>query len=208
MMKRLASVFLIASLFYNVIGYYLLFHQKEEHQWVSSMQEKATTEYQVLEVNASIYSFVQDTDFEYVNQNIEINNTYYHVFKKRIKNNILYLYYLPNKHQDKISSELTNLVNQQLFDDSPSKESPAKKLLKTVVTDYLVTKPLSISTPSTHQIAKVSLTTFTLPSKPLIFFFSKNTNHETRLWLFQRTFFSSGFRLDFPFSTIQISSYC
>ena len=32
------------------------------------MQEKATTEYQVLEVNASIYSFVQDTDFEYVNQ--------------------------------------------------------------------------------------------------------------------------------------------
>ena len=156
MMKRLASVFLIASLFYNVIGYYLLFHLKEEHQWVSSMQEKATTEYQVLEVNASIYSFVQDTDFEYVNQNIEINNTYYHVFKKRIKNNILYLYYLPNKHQDKISSELTNLVNQQLFDDSPSKESPAKKLLKTVVTDYLVTKPLSISTPSTHQIAKVS----------------------------------------------------
>ena len=53
----------------------MLFHQKEEHQWVSSMQEKATTEYQVLEVNASIYSFVQDTDFEYVNQNIEINNT-------------------------------------------------------------------------------------------------------------------------------------
>ncbi len=42
----------------------MLFHQKEEHQWVSSMQEKATTEYQVLEVNASIYSFVQDTDFE------------------------------------------------------------------------------------------------------------------------------------------------
>ena len=63
----------------------MLFHQKEEHQWVSSMQEKATTEYQVLEVNASIYSFVQDTDFEYVNQNIEINNTYYHIFKKRIK---------------------------------------------------------------------------------------------------------------------------
>lgn len=149
-MKRLASVFLIATLFYNVIGYYLLFHQKEEHQWVSSMQEKATSEYQVLEVNASIYSFVQDTDFEYVNQNIEINNTFYHVFKKRIKNNILYLYYLPNTHQDKISSELTNLVNQQLFDDSPSKESPAKKLLKTFISDYVVTKPIVINVPTYH----------------------------------------------------------
>jgi len=146
-MKRIASLFLIATLFYNVLGYYLLFHQQEEQNWVETMKEKTTSEYKVLQLNASIYTFTEDTDFEYVNENVEINNKFYHVFKKRIQNNILYLYYLPNSHQDQISSVLTKIVDQQLFDHSPSKESPTKKLFKTFLTDYVVTKPIIVQTP-------------------------------------------------------------
>jgi hypothetical protein len=32
--------------------------------------------------NASLYSFVPDTEFEYVNENVVIDNKSYHIFKE------------------------------------------------------------------------------------------------------------------------------
>ncbi|MGL5112518.1 MAG: hypothetical protein ACRC6O_07770, partial [Flavobacterium sp.] len=145
MMKRIASIFLIITLFYNVLGFYLLFHQQEEQNWVARMEHKEPSHYKVLQLNASIYTFVEDTDFEYVNENITLKDKPYHIFKKRIQDNILYLYYLPNTHQDALHSDLNSIVAQQLFDHSSSKESPAKKLLKSVTLEYVASLPLSLT---------------------------------------------------------------
>lgn len=171
MMKRMASLFLLATLFYNVLGYYLLHHQQEEQKWVATMEDREPSEYKVIKMNASVYSFVQDTDFEYVNQNVEINNKFYHIFKKRIQNNILYLYYLPNSHQDKISKNLNNIVDQQLFDHSPTKESPTKKLLKTFISDYVVTKPIIINVP-TYLFSETDTQQQTQNARPLCGYFN------------------------------------
>lgn len=143
-MKRIASLFLLATLFYNVLGYYTMFAYQKEQTWVSSMEKIPSSEFQVLRLNASVYSFVEDTDFEYVNENVIINNKSYHIFKKRIQNNILSLYYLRNSYGDVIGKDLNEIVDNQLFNSTPSKESPAKKLLKSSLPDYIPNNPICI----------------------------------------------------------------
>ena len=136
-MKRIASLFLLVTLFYNVLGYYLMFAQQQEHAWVASMEKNDTSKFKVIHLNASLYSFIEDTDFEYVNENVIVNNKTYHVFKKRIQNNILSLYYLPNSHQDEVGKKLNDIVDNQLFNNSTSKDTPVKKLLKSFIKDYV-----------------------------------------------------------------------
>lgn len=137
LMKRIATLFLLVSLFYNVLGYYLMFKYQGEQAWVSNIEKTPNQEFQVIELNASIYSFVEDTDFEYVNENVIIDNKSYHIFKKRIQNNILSLYYLRNSYGDVIGKNLNDIVDNQLFNSIPSKDSPVKKLLKSFLKDYI-----------------------------------------------------------------------
>jgi hypothetical protein len=143
-MKRIASLFLLVSLFYNALGYYVMFVQKEEQTWVASMEKKDNSKFKVIHLNASLYSFIEDTDFQYINENVSINNRTYHVFKKRIQNNVLSLYYLPNLHQEVISKSLNDIVDNQLFNNSSSKDSPLKKLIKYSLQDYVVQETNSV----------------------------------------------------------------
>ncbi|HEX9151332.1 MAG TPA: hypothetical protein VF842_04575, partial [Flavobacterium sp.] len=114
-MKRIASLFLLVTLFYNALGYYLMFAYQQERAWVTTMEKASSSELHVIKLNATLYSFIEDTDFEYVNENVIINNKSYHIFKKRIQNNILSLYYLRNTHQDAIGKDLKDIVDNQLF---------------------------------------------------------------------------------------------
>lgn len=136
-MKRIASLFLLVTLFYNALGYYLMFAYQEEQAWVSAVQNSPHSEFKIIELNATLYSFIEDTDFEYVNENVVIENKSYHIFKKRIQNNILSLYYLPNTYGDIIGKDLNDIVDNQLFNSNSSKDSPVKKLLKTFLQDYI-----------------------------------------------------------------------
>lgn len=157
-MKRIASLFLIVSLFYNVMGYYLMFAYQEEQAWVSSMEKKHDSEFQVIKLNATLYSFIEDTDFEYVNEDVVINNKSYHIFKKRIQNNILSLYYLRNSHQDTISQDLKDIVDNQLFNGSSSKESPVKKLMKSFLQDYIPNNTVCMDfSPKTTALSSESI---------------------------------------------------
>lgn len=164
-MKRIASLFLLVTLFYNVLGYYLMFAQQEEQAWVASMEKNEVSEFKVIHLNASLYSFIEDTDFEYVNENVTIHNKTYHVFKKRIQNNILSLYYLPNSHQDEVGKNLNDIVDNQLFNNSSSKNTPVKKLLKSFIKDYVANDGTDISfTPK----KSIETTTFDIITKEAI----------------------------------------
>lgn len=114
-----------------------MFAYQEEQAWVAAIEKKDNINYQVIQLNASLYSFVEDTEFEYVNENVIIDHKTYHIFKKRIQNNILSLYYLPNSHQEAINPDLQNIVDQQLFNGGATKESPLKKLMKSFLKDYI-----------------------------------------------------------------------
>lgn len=155
-MKRIASLFLIVTLFYNIIGYYLMFAYQEQQAWVARMEKTAPTDFRVLRLNASLYSFADDTEFEDVNEDVIINNKSYHIFKKQVKNNILSLYYLPNSNDNVVIKDLHDLVDSQLFNNGSSKDSPVKKLLKSFIKDYIDNPAVSIPL-LTNKVASTEL---------------------------------------------------
>ncbi|MFM6937556.1 MAG: hypothetical protein ACKOXH_07745, partial [Aquirufa sp.] len=157
-MKRIATLFLIVTLFYNMIGYYLMFAYKEQQAWVARMEKTSHTDFRVMRLNASLYSFADDTEFEEVNEDVIINNKSYHIFKKQVKDNVLSLYYLPNSNENTVSKDLNDIVDSQLFNSGNSKESPVKKLLKSFIKDYIDNPEISIPL-QTEKLASTSLIT-------------------------------------------------
>ena len=147
-MKRIATLFLVVTLFYNMIGYYVMFAYKEQQAWVARMENTNSSDFRVIRLNASLYSFADDTELQDVNEDVIINNKSYHIFKKQIKDNILSLYYLHNANENTISKDLNDLVNSQLFNNDNSKESPTKKLLKSFIKDYIDNPEVSIPMPT------------------------------------------------------------
>ncbi len=120
-----------------MIGYYLMFAYKEQQAWVMRMEKTTHTDFRVMRLNASLYSFAEDTDVEEVNEDVIINNKSYHIFKKQVKDNVLSLYYLPNTNENTVSKDLNDIVDSQLFNTGNSKKSPVKKLLKSFIKDYV-----------------------------------------------------------------------
>jgi hypothetical protein len=125
-----------------------MFAYKEQQAWVARMENTSSSDFRVIRLNASLYSFADDTELQDVNEDVIINNKSYHIFKKQIKDNILSLYYLPNANENTISKDLNDLVNSQLFNNDNSKESPTKKLLKSFIKDYIDNPEVSIPMPT------------------------------------------------------------
>ncbi|WP_264565601.1 hypothetical protein [Flavobacterium sp. N3904] len=169
-MKKIASILvlstLLVTLFYNVLGYRMLFAFEDEQEWVVAMKKIPDSEFKVINLNASLYTFAEDSDFEFVNENIIINNKSYHIFKKRIQNNILSLYYLPNINTDLTSSEIDELVNGQLFNSNNDNKVPSKKIMKSFVKDYFIEYPESLVSTNKKEIKSISLNS--LPKENLL----------------------------------------
>lgn len=140
-MKRKASFLLILlvsiALFYNVVGYYLMGAFKTEQTWISVMQNIPDSEFKVIKLNASLYSFTDDTEMEYVNENVTINNVSYHIFKKRTQNNIINLYYLQNYNQNGVYRKLEKIADDYLNINTNSNKAPLKKSFKSSLNDLM-----------------------------------------------------------------------
>lgn len=133
----LLTLMLTITLFYNVIGYYLMYAFEKEQTWVHAKQDIPESEFRVIRLNASLYSFTEDTEMEYVNENITIKNVTYHIFKKKIENNILNLYYLRNSNQDSATVKLEKIADSQIFNGTSSNKNPLKKIVKSGFEKYV-----------------------------------------------------------------------
>jgi hypothetical protein len=140
-MKRKASLLLLLILtttfLYNVVGIHLLFSLQKEQEWVSVMQKIPDSEFKVIKLNATLYSFTEDSEMEYVNENITINNKVYHVFKRKIQDNIINLYYLPNKQQSITDVNLKKIVENDTSDNAPLSKKSVEKILKSFTNNYV-----------------------------------------------------------------------
>jgi hypothetical protein len=133
----LLLILLITSFLYSVIAYYMIISYEKEQNWVAKVKDTTHPDFKVIKLNASLYTFVDDTEFENVNENIILNNKIYHVFKKRIKDNMLHLYCLSNSNQNDLDVVLKKFTDTQLLTDVPSDKSPIEKLLQSFYKDYL-----------------------------------------------------------------------
>lgn len=141
-MKRKASTLLLLILtttfLYNVVGFHLLFTLEKEHSWVIAMQNIPDSEFKVIKINATLYSFAEDTEMEYVNENMIINNKAFHIFKRKIQDNIISFYYLPNKQQSVTDINLKKLVENDQTDNAPLSKKPMEKLFKSFLKNNYV----------------------------------------------------------------------
>ena len=78
----LLTLVLTITLFNNVVGYYLVYAFEKEQTWVNAKQNIPESEFSVIRLNATLYSFTEDTELEYVNENITIENVTYHIVKQ------------------------------------------------------------------------------------------------------------------------------
>ena len=136
-MKRIAAISLLALLLYNAFGYYLLFAYEREQERVSFLQDMPESAFQVLKFNVAVYTSVANTNFEYVNEDLTIENKTYRIVKKIIQNDTLNLYYLHNLRQDELRQNLSDIVESQILNNTPTKSTPIKQLLKSFLKDYI-----------------------------------------------------------------------
>ncbi|AWG23240.1 hypothetical protein FFWV33_17755 [Flavobacterium faecale] len=136
-MKKLASLFLTFTLFYNVFGFYMMFADQKEQTWVAAMENTQNSDFKIFKVKINPYAYIVDSGFEYVNEDVVVKNTTFHVFKNRIQNNVLELYCLKKVQQNGISAKIQSWVDHQLFGHSSNNDSPIKKILKSFIKDYL-----------------------------------------------------------------------
>ncbi len=136
-MKKTASILLITllltSICYNLVAYYVVFSNQKEQSWVKNKQNTPDSQFKVIKLNATLYSFIEDSDIEKVNENVVIDNKVYHIFKKQIKDNVLNLYYLGDENQTAIDVSLKKIMDA----DNSSDKMPVKKLLNTISKDYI-----------------------------------------------------------------------
>lgn len=166
-MNKIASLFLIAALFYNVLGFYMMIAEQQQQVWVAANEKTCDLNFEVVEVNINPYAYIVDSGFEKVNEDIVIKNVSYHVFKKRIQNNVLKFYCLRQLNKNVISNDFKEIVDCQLYDTNSNKEDSGKKLIKSFSKDFINHNP-SILTTNPTAFFPVTVVTYkpqkTLPS--------------------------------------------
>ena len=158
-MKKIASLFLIAALFYNVLGFYMMFAEQQQQVWVNANDKTCESNFEIINVNINPYAYIADSGFENANEDIVIKNKTYHVFKSRIQNNVLKLYCLRQPNKNVISNDLKKIVDCQLYDTNSNKENSGKKLIKSFSKDFISQTPFTILSPSV-VILQVTVVTY------------------------------------------------
>lgn len=136
-LKNIAILILVLTFFHNVLGLYIMVNEQQAQSWVSAIENTADSKFEIFEIKINPYAYIVDSGFEEVNKDIIINKTVYHVFKNRIQNNVLKLYCIKNNHKENINKNLNKIVENESFNANSNKENPTKKILKTVIKDYI-----------------------------------------------------------------------
>ena len=136
-MKIIAPVLLLALLLYNAFGYYALFAYSSEQARVISLQNLPESAFQVIKFNVVLYTSVENTDFEFVNQELTVENKTYNIVKKRIQNDTLYTYYLRNFKKEELRQNFNDIVEAQTLNSKSDNNKSVNLILKTFLKDYI-----------------------------------------------------------------------
>ena len=144
-----------------------MFAEQQEQVWVTAMEKTDNSNFEIIEIKITPYAYVVDSGIEDANEDFVINNKTYHVFKKRIQNNVLQLYCLKSAHNEALNKDLKKIVDSQLFDDNSNKENPSKKLMKSFIQDYIQGNTIVFISTSIKLVSPVTLNSYP-PQKNLL----------------------------------------
>lgn len=136
-MKPLSAIFLLGLVLYNAFGYHLLIAYEKQQARRMAVLHTPEPYFKVIKIKVALYTSVADTDFEYVDEELNLENQVYHIVKKRIKNDTAELYYFRNFHQESLTKKSFQLLGNHSSTAFPNSNNPLKDLLKAVLKDYL-----------------------------------------------------------------------
>ncbi|MDX2067798.1 MAG: hypothetical protein SFV55_05190 [Haliscomenobacter sp.] len=136
-MKRLSAIFLLGLVLYNAFGYHLLLAYEKHQARQTAILHTPESYFKVIKIKVALYTSISDTDFEYVDEELRLENQVYHIVKKRIKNDTAELYYFRNFHQESLTKKSFQFLNNLSSASFPNSNNPLKNLLKAFLKDYV-----------------------------------------------------------------------
>lgn len=138
-MKRLPAFLLLVLVLYNAFGYYLFFayqSRKEQIAFTKKLDEQQSA-FGVLKFNLAIYSSVPETEFEYENRNITIDDKTYQIVRRYVKNDTLHVVYVRNRPQELLRHTFHQILESQFDSGNPEENQPVKHIFKSIADEYI-----------------------------------------------------------------------
>lgn len=142
-MKQLTALFLIGLFLFNLVGYRLFFRyvqNEADAQYEYALNQKNYDEQQMitLKVDLDMPYLSENTSFERVDGEINVDGKVYKYVKRKIHNGQLVLLCLPDEKKTKLKSardEYFSIANN-LVAQSNSKQNSPRSHEKNITTDY------------------------------------------------------------------------
>lgn len=141
-LKKIAAIFLISILLFNIVGYKLVFSYLEKNA-TSRLEEKIDAgqydESQLIEIKIALQlPYYNDSKYQACYGEIEFNGEHYRYVKRKVSENTLYLLCLPHKEKDNIAAVKTDFV--KAVNDIPQNGAAQKgqpSFIKLMLTEFL-----------------------------------------------------------------------
>lgn len=137
MFRPFAAIFLLVLLLYNAFGYYALLAYEISQTRQFQLRELPDDAFSVVKIPVALYTHVEDTDFEYLEDVISYHGKTYNMVKKRVKNDTLHIYTLRNYRHEQAVSQLNSYVKDHISIEKSTKSTPTKKLIQAFLKDYI-----------------------------------------------------------------------
>ncbi len=135
MLKKLVAILLFAILLFNAVGYRFMFNYFEQ-QTVTNLNQKIDannySDEQLKEISIPLnMPYYSDKEMELVSGELEINGLHYQYVKRKIENNILHIWCLPNYQRNDVVAAKNGLAKTSNQVPNQSKKNTLLKLFQT-----------------------------------------------------------------------------
>jgi hypothetical protein len=138
-LKKVTSILLLALLLFNVVGYFALFAYEQEQARYMQLQNMPESAFKLVKILASTYVHLENTDFDYPDEQFTVEGKTYNLAKKRVLNDTLEIYLLNNVKQDELTAAFNDYIEQNILTKSlPTHKTPFKIALKDFLKNCVV----------------------------------------------------------------------
>jgi hypothetical protein len=138
-LRKVTSILLLSLLLFNVVGYFALFAYEQEQARHIKLQNLPESAFKLVKILASTYVHVENTEFDYPDEQFTVEGKTYNLAKKRIYNDSLEIYLLNNVKQDELTAAFNDYIEQNILTkSSPTHKTPFKTTLKDFLKNCVV----------------------------------------------------------------------
>jgi hypothetical protein len=121
------------------VGYFILFAYEQEQARHIKLQNMPESAFKLVKILASTYVHLENTDFDYPNEQFTVEGRTYNLAKKRVFNDTLEIYLLNNFKQDELTAAFNDYIEQNILTKSlPTHKTPFKITLKDFLKNCVV----------------------------------------------------------------------